>query len=245
MKTTVKKHVLVSGGSRGLGLAFVEELLKVGYVVSTFSRHETEATERLSQRDDFFFQTGDMADHNNLENFVKNSCQRFGRPWGLVNSAAIATESLLATVTEGDLHKTLAVNLEGTLWLTRLTIRQMLLNDDQSRSIVNISSVVGHRGYRGLAVYSATKGAIEAATRSICREIGPRQIRINTIAPGYLETDMTETLDPEQREQIIRRTPLGRLGKADDITGLLLFLLSKDSNFITGQTFLVDGGLTS
>ena len=109
---------------------------------------------------------------------------------------------------------------------------------------MNISSVVGLRGYRGMAVYAATKGGIDALTRALARELGSWGIRVNSVAPGYLRTEMSETLKGEQLEKILRRTPLGRLGVPEDVVGPVKFLLSDESAFVTGQVLTVDGGIT-
>jgi 3-oxoacyl-[acyl-carrier protein] reductase len=145
---------------------------------------------------------------------------------------------------QDDLDTVLSVNLTGTLYLTRQVIRRMLLSD-QGGSIINISSIVGLRGYSGLSVYAATKAGLDAVTRSLARELGPRGIRVNSVAPGFLETEMTGGLSAAQIEQIKRRTPLGRIGHPADAVGPVLFLLSEASCFITGQVLVVDGGLTA
>jgi 3-oxoacyl-[acyl-carrier protein] reductase len=110
--------------------------------------------------------------------------------------------------------------------------------------IINISSILGIRGFKGASVYSASKSAIDGFTRSLARELGSKGIRVNSISPGFMYTDMTKNMSEEKKAQIIRRTPLGRLGEVGDILGLVRFLLSNESSFITGQTFVVDGGLT-
>lgn len=237
------KHVMVSGGSRGLGRALVQSLLENGYRVSALSRKSSEFTQAKAEEEHFFFQPADMADHASLQQFAQSAEEIFGPPWGLVNCAGVATDGVLAISSIDQVTRTINVNLAGTIELTRIAVRRMLAAD-QGGSIVNISSIVGLRGYSGLAVYSATKAGIDGMTRSLARELGPRQIRVNSIAPGYLETEMTHGLDERQRRQIIKRTPLGRLGTASDCVGTLLYLLSDMSAFVTGQVLVVDGGIT-
>ena len=141
-----------------------------------------------------------------------------------------------------DVERVIMINLTGTLLLTRLAVRLMLV---RSRgNVISISSIIGLRGYAGLAAYSATKAGLDGMTRGLARELGPRNIRVNSIAPGYLETDMSHGLDMAQRDQIVRRTPLGRLGVPSDVVGAVHFLLSPDSAFITGQVLVIDGGIT-
>lgn len=111
--------------------------------------------------------------------------------------------------------------------------------------VVNISSIVSVSGYKGTVAYSATKGGINAMTRALARELGGRGIRVNTVAPGYMETDLVADMDPSKLKQIVRRTPLGRAGTVDDVVGIVRFLMSEEARFITGQTIVVDGGLTA
>ena len=118
-----------------------------------------------------------------------------------------------------------------------------MLNQNEG-TIINISSIVGLRGFKGTAVYGATKAALDGFTRSLARELGSKGIRVNSIAPGFMDTDMTKNMTERKKAQIIRRTPLGRLGRVEDVTGIVKFLLSSEAGFITGQSFVVDGGLT-
>jgi 3-oxoacyl-[acyl-carrier protein] reductase len=238
------RHVVISGGTRGLGRVLVEHLLGAGYRVSTCGRRETEFVAALRGDPRFFFAAADISDAKACAAFARAAEQRFGRPYGLVNCAGVAIDGVLPAMREDQIDELLATNLAGTLKLTRLVVRRMLLSHEGG-SIVMISSVVGLRGYNGLVAYGATKGGLDAAARARARELGGRGIRVNSVAPGYLETEMTHGLDDGHRGQIVRRTPLNRLGLPEDVVGPVLFLLSDASRFITGQTLVVDGGLTS
>ena len=247
---------LVTGGGRGLGLAFVHALLAAGGSVATFSRGETDAVRKLAEdaatRDRFHFECLDSRDTPGVQRFVQHVAKRFGRVDVLVNNAGIARDGIHAVFNDDDIDDVLDINLRATLKITKTVIRQMLAQSlpagdatDACRGrVINISSIIGQRGYRGLATYSATKAALDGATRALARELGDRGILVNSIAPGYLRTEMSHGLDEAQLGQIERRTPLRRLGTADDISPLLLFLCSPGARFITGQTFTIDGGLT-
>jgi 3-oxoacyl-[acyl-carrier protein] reductase len=243
MASGQNRHVIVSGGSRGLGKALVEGLLGEGYLVSTFSRSATEFTDSQARNANFYFVAADIADKENVAEFVASAESKFGIPYGLVNCAGVAVDGVLATFPESEIERVIEVNLVGTLSLTRQVVRRMLLSQ-AGGSIVNISSIIGVRGYSGLTAYAATKGGIDAMTRALGRELGDRRIRVNSVAPGYLETEMTHGLDARQREQIVRRTPLGRLGNPQDVVGPVCFLISDRAEFITGQVLVVDGGIT-
>jgi 3-oxoacyl-[acyl-carrier protein] reductase len=238
-------HVVVSGGSRGLGAAFTEALLSGGYAVSTFSRKPTPFIEGLLAgefRDRFHFSEADMTDSAALARFTREAFERFGVPWALINNAGVARDNVHPLETDRAIREIIDINLTGALVLTKLCSRAMLTL--RRGRIVSISSIVGLRGYRGLATYSATKAGLDGMTRALARELGSAGITVNAIAPGYMETELSSTLDERNRRQIIGRTPLGRLGQVQDCVPLLLFLLSDAAAFITGQTLVVDGGIT-
>ncbi len=203
---------IVSGGSRGLGLAIVNDLIDCGYVVATFSRKATPQIEELvsSAGNRFDYQELDISNPDRLVQYVAGIHQRFGRIDALINNAAVARDAVLAMMSDRDISQMLDINLGATLRLSRECVRFMLCR--QAGSIVNISSIVAERGFSGLSAYAATKAGLLGMTRSMARELGSRNIRVNAVAPGFLETEMSSELDDRQRRQIERRTPLGRLG---------------------------------
>ena len=239
---------LISGGSRGLGLAIVEALLARGDRVATFSRSGSPALSALATAypDKLHVEQLDASDSQAIQAFVKRSAARFGRIDHCIANAAIAHEGVLATTRDDEIDAMLAVNVRGSIVLVRECVRQMLVHRDgvasRHPSIALISSVVAERGSPGLSVYAATKAALEGFGISLARELGPRGIRVNSVAPGFLETDLSAPLSPENRERIARRTALGRLGTAADVVGTILFLTTGASGFLTGQVIAADGG---
>jgi len=249
MVTEHPRHVLLSGGSRGLGLAILDGLLADGYVVSTCSRKSSAALAArmgepgLASRLSWF--PCDLADAGACDAFV--GAAQEARPdlplYGLINNAGIAQEGVLATFPMVETERLVATNLLAPLHLARAFLRAMLVQGGSGR-IINISSIIAQRGYTGLAAYAASKAGLDGMTRALAREVGRRGITVNGIAPGYLETEMSQDLDDRQRQQIIRRTPAGRLGTPADIVPVVCFLLGDGAAFVSGQTLVVDGGLT-
>ncbi len=243
----MNRHVIISGGVKGLGLELTRRMLSDGYRVSSFGRTASPAVDELGATfpGQFRFKTADIAEPDQLRGAVEALAGEFGPPWAVVNNSAVAVDGVLATLPEVEIDRMLNVNLSGTIRLARHAVRLMLRSRADGGRIVNISSIVGTRGYNGLAVYSATKAGLDGFTRSLAREVGRRGITVNSIAPGYMKTDMSAGLGGGQLDQIVRRTPLGRLAEPRDVAGLLSFLLSDDAAFITAQTILVDGGISN
>lgn len=233
---------IVSGGSRGLGLGIVEHLLAKGCKVATFARSSTPAMARLTDAhpNDFYFEPVDAADAAAVQKFVSSVRAKLGPVSMLVNNAAVGQDHLLSHMPLDKIEQLLAINLLGPIVLTKAVVRAMLVGSQGGR-IVNISSICGQRGYPGLAVYSATKAGLDGFTRSLAREVGARNILVNSIAPGFFLSEMSSVLAPEQTASIVRRTPTGKLVDEHNVLPVLDMLLFSDHN-MTGQTVVVDGG---
>lgn len=238
------KVAIVSGGSRGLGMVLVERLLEEGWHVATFSRSANafiaETTEAANGR--FFWDAADLTEPRTLQDFVKSVVRRFGRVDLLINNGAVLHQELLLTTSPSKIETLIKSNLVAPITLAQACARTMSVRG--GGLILNVSSINAIRGHRGVAVYSAAKAGLDGFSRSLARELGAMNIRVNSVVPGFFDSEMTSAVTPTNRERILRRTPVGRLGTADDVVELLLFLSSPAASFITGQTIVVDGGIT-
>jgi 3-oxoacyl-[acyl-carrier protein] reductase len=242
-------NVVVTGGSRGIGLGVTRKLAAIGYGVIAIARHESEplvAAIREHERDGsgrLIFKPFDLVNIDKLQGFVKQLREEFGHIYGLVNNAGIGTSGLLSMMPDGQIGRLILMNTVSPVILTKYVVRGMMA--DGGGRIVNIASIVGFTGYRGLTVYSATKASIIGFTRSLAREVGAVGITVNAVAPGFVDTDMTEALSGQKREQIARRSALGRLAEVSDIANAVEFLLSDKARNITGTVMTVDAGNTA
>jgi 3-oxoacyl-[acyl-carrier protein] reductase len=234
----------------------VDALLARGDRVATFSRSGSPALTAFAAAhpDRLHIETLDGSDSAAVIGFVGRVAERFGGIDHCIANAAVAHEGVLATMRDDEIDQMLAVNVKASIVLVRECVRQRLAPEKGGRhlrclppfsttpSITLISSIVATRGSAGLSVYAATKAALEGFGRSLARELGPRGIRVNAVAPGFLETDLSATLSADNRGRIARRTPLGRLGTPTDVVGAVEFLTSPAAAFITGQVLTIDGG---
>lgn len=242
-----KRVVIVTGGSRGLGAGIVQSYLDSGDRVATCARTRTPEVDAWAAdprwQDAFLFVEADLSNRAEATAFVDAVVAAWGTVDVLINNAGVARDGVIALAADDDVDTVIDLNLKGTLQVTKLAVRRMLTA--RRGSIVNISSIVGLSGYRGLSVYSATKAAMDGLTRALARELGSRGVIVNSIAPGYLRTEMSHGLDEGQLQQIVRRTPAGRLGDPADIARVCQFLTDPQNTYLTGQVIVVDGGLTS
>ncbi|MDO3377973.1 SDR family NAD(P)-dependent oxidoreductase [Geoalkalibacter halelectricus] len=237
--------VVVTGGTRGLGLGIVRRLLSEGYRVIALGRTLSEELAVLINENSsrLIFETYNLNDLSGIHAFAARLQKDYGPLYGLVNNAALGHGALLPTQHENEIGALLRVNLEAPILLTKYLLRSMLIAG--RGRIVNISSVVATTGYKGLAVYGATKAGLIGFTRSLARDVGKAGITVNAVAPGYMETDMTHGLEGEKLESIRRRSPLGRLPEIEDVAGAVSYLLSAQARNITGITLTVDAGSTA
>jgi 3-oxoacyl-[acyl-carrier protein] reductase len=227
------KKVIVTGGNRGIGKGIVLSLLDQGYLVL--------ATSRDSKKFDMSHKNLevtnlDVCDQASIDNFQK-IVNDFD-PDILINNAGITKDNLFLRMTEDDWGEVIDTNLNSVFRMTKLVVRGMLKK--KWGRIINISSISGSMGNPGQTNYSASKAGVEAFSRSLAKELGSRNITVNSVAPGFIQTDMTQGLIDEE---ITKKIPLQRVGSVEDVASLINFLVSEESNYITGQTLVVDGGL--
>jgi 3-oxoacyl-[acyl-carrier protein] reductase len=242
-------NIVVTGGSRGLGLGIVRKLTTAGYRVIAIARRESEQLASAmremgpSQQGSLYFRPFDLANISDIRNLVKGLRKEFGSIYGLVNNAALGTSGILATMHDAQIERLARLNVVSPLILTKYVVRSMMA--DGGGRIVNVASIVSFTGYSGLSVYGATKASIVGFTRSLAREVGPLGINVNAVAPGFLDTEMTQSLGERQRDQVVRRSALRRLADVDDIANAVEFLLDDKARNITGIVLTVDAGTTA
>jgi 3-oxoacyl-[acyl-carrier protein] reductase len=240
------KIAVVTGGSRGIGRAVSVALADAGaHVLVNYQSNEEAGKETLRLIEEMGG-TGellcfDVADPESVDGVLKDAAKRHGHLDILVNNAGIAIDQLLLRVSPKDLEMTWATNVNGAVYCTKACIRSMMRN--RWGRIISLSSVVAEAGNAGQVVYSSSKAALLGMTRTLAREYASRGITVNAVSPGFIETDMTADLSDAAREGIIGQTPLGRIGRPEEVAAAVVFLASEEASYITGQVVRVNGGM--
>jgi 3-oxoacyl-[acyl-carrier protein] reductase len=243
------QNVIVTGGSRGLGLAMARALAAAGYRVIALSRGSTGELEAASRaaadsgRGAIEFRACDLSDLESIAPLVKSLRADFGALYGLVNNAGLGTSGLLSNMRDQEIQRLIQLNTVSPILLSKYVVRSMM--SQREGRIINIASIVAATGYSGLSVYSATKASLLGFTRSLAREVGQLGITVNAVAPGFVATEMTQELEETQRQQIARRSALKRMADPIDVARGVEFLLGDGGRNITGTTLTIDAGNTA
>jgi 3-oxoacyl-[acyl-carrier protein] reductase len=235
---------LVTGAARGIGKAVASALAEAGAsVVLTDLLPEVHETTAALQEKGYKVSavTGNVASLADAQQMVDKAVEEYGRLDILVNNAGITRDNLLLRMPEEDWDQVIAVNLKGTFNMTKAAVKTML--KQRSGKIINIASVIGQIGNTGQANYAASKAGVIAFTKTMARELAGRGIRVNAVAPGFIQSQMTEKLPEDLKNTILRQIPLGKFGQPEDVAKVVLFLASGASGYITGQVLRVDGGM--
>ena len=239
------KVALITGGTRGIGKAIAKKFAENGYALVINYVSENTDLEKLKKdinsRNEILFVRANVGDFNSCEELVKKAIEKFGKIDVLVNNAGITRDNLIMRMKEEDFDKVINTNLKGTFNVTKNVVPYMMKK--RSGKIVNISSVVGVSGNAGQCNYAASKAGIIGFTKSIAKELASRNILANCVAPGFIDTDMTEVLSDTVKENINSQIPLKRMGSAEEIAKAVYFLAGEDNTYITGQVLNVDGGM--
>jgi 3-oxoacyl-[acyl-carrier protein] reductase len=240
------KKALVTGGSRGIGREIVRTFLKNGADVYYISRSPGDSREELAALAEELgrgvtYKEGNVGDEDTISRVVGEVLEESGGLDILVNNAGMTRDGLIFRMSSGDWNDVLTVNLTSAFYICKLVARSMIKR--RAGSIINVTSIVGITGNAGQTNYSAAKAGLIGFTKSLAREVAGRSVRVNAIAPGYIETEMTESLTKEQRETLVSQIPMGRVGTTEEVANTALFLGSELSTYMTGQVLQATGGL--
>lgn len=238
--------VVVTGASRGLGLAMATTLAGDGFRVVAVARRSSEAFEQAQAGvtgGSLHFMPCDLGQTDTLQALVQDIRKQHGPIYGLVNNAAIGTPGLLATMPNSEIAQLIHLNTLAPMLLTKYAMRGMMATN--AGRIINIASIIAFTGYNALSVYAATKASMIGFTRSLAREVGRLGVTVNAVAPGFIETAMTEGMDEAERQRVANRSALRRLANPEDIANAVSYLMSDKARNITGTVMTIDAGSTA
>ena len=233
-----KKNIFISGASRGIGKSMAQHFAKSNFNVVGTSRNNFKFDNDL---ENFFPIKLDVTSRNDVKDCFDELKSKNLLPDILINNAGITADQLFLRMSDDDWDDVINTNLTGTFNLTKIFLKNMIKN--KFGRIINISSISGLMGNPGQVNYSSSKAALNGFTKSLAKEVGSRNITVNCVAPGFIDTDMTSYIGENERNEILKKIPLNKFGSPEDISKLVMFLMSDEASYITGQTISIDGGL--
>lgn len=235
------KKIILTGGSRGIGLSILEKLYSIGSQILIIGSSKENLQKTKSKYPKILIEAFDLGDHDQITNLFKNCMHQLGGLDVLINNAGITRDNLAIRMSKDEWSKVIDVNLTSSFLMSQEAIKLMLKN--KKGSIVNITSVVAHLGNAGQVNYASSKAALIAMSKSLAREYAKKNIRVNCISPGFIETDMTSVLKEDQKAMLLNNIPMGKMGEGNDIANGVVFLASDMSSYITGETIHINGGM--
>lgn len=235
------KKIILTGGSRGIGLSILEKLYSLGSQILIIGSNKENLQKTKSKYPKILIEAFDLGDHDQIANLFKNCMHQIGGLDVLINNAGITRDNLAIRMSKDEWSKVIDVNLTSSFLMSQEAIKLMLKN--KKGSIINITSVVAHLGNAGQVNYASSKAALIAMSKSLAREYAKKNIRVNCISPGFIETDMTSVLKEDQKAMLLNNIPMGKMGVGNDIANGVIFLASDMSSYITGETIHINGGM--
>ena len=237
------KNIIVTGASGGIGNSIIEKLNQSGANILASGTRIEKLEELKEKYGNIKILKFDISQSDKIENFIENASNELGGLDCIVNNAGITKDGLIMRMTESDWNTVIDINLKGVFNGVKSVSRQMM--KQKYGRIINISSIVGLIGNPGQANYAASKSGVIGLGKAVSKELAPRNITVNTIAPGYIDTEMVEKIDEKAKHKLLNQIPLGRIGSPEDIAATVVYLASDEAGYVSGQTIAVDGGMTT